>query len=183
MENPHRLIPGPLGTTKYTADESFGQTDGTPTVVNKRKYVPSNSSTSSSSASSTPPSPASGVNHQGSVPGERLMLRLPRRTQVAKRPRLHLTPPEGDVTVSSVQSRQTLAPPPVFRRRPPTPFNRAPGAAGDQAEGSGYVEGNGNDEAEVGGSSTDASLDLSSEDSLNLPLPRRRLRLRSDSEE
>lgn len=94
------------------------------------------------------------------------MLRLPRRVQMTKRPRLDLAPSGGDVTSSSVQARQTLAPPPVFRRRPPTPFNRPTGKAGDQAEGSGHVEGNGNDEVEASGNSSATSSDLSSDDSL-----------------
>ncbi|KAF9645888.1 hypothetical protein BDM02DRAFT_394585 [Thelephora ganbajun] len=126
--------------------------------------------------------PGSGVDHENSIPGERLMLRLPRRAQMAKRPRLDLAPSGGGgVTALSVQAQQTLAPPPVFRRRPPTPFNRPPGGTGgtgDQAEGSGYVEGNGNDEVEAGGNSPNTSLDLLSDDSLNLLLPRRR-RVRS----
>jgi len=102
------------------------------------------------------------------------MQRLPRRPQMAKRPRLDFTPPGGGgVTASSVQPRQTLALPPVFRRRP-TPFNRPPGetsVSGDQGEGSGYVEGNGDDEVEA----TDESLDFSS-DSLNVRPNRRRFR-------
>lgn len=73
------------------------------------------------------------------------------------------------MTASSIQARQTLAPPPVFRRRPPTPFNHPPretGGTGDQAEGSGYVEGNENDEVEAGENSPGVSSDLSSDDGL-----------------
>ena len=81
------------------------------------------------------------------------------------------------MTASSVQARQTLAPPPVFRRRPPTPFNHPPGEAGvsgGQGEGSGYVEGNGNDEVEGDRDSPDASLDLPIDVSLDSRPHRRR---------
>lgn len=106
------------------------------------------------------------------------MLRLPRRAQVAKRPRLDWAPSgRGGVIASLVQARQTLAPPPEFRRRPPTPFNRPPGEAGatrDQAGGSGYVEGDGNDEVEAGGNSPGTWDDLSSDDADNSRLSHRR---------
>lgn len=140
-------------------DEPVGQTGGTPTVVNKRKYVPLPSSGSSSTLSS----PSLEADREASTPGERSMLRLPRRVPMAKRPRLDLAlSGGGGVTSSSVR---TLAPPPVFVRRPPTPFNRLSGETGDRAEGSGYVEGSGNDEVEAGGNFSTTSSDLSSDDS------------------
>lgn len=72
------------------------------------------------------------------------------------------------MTSSAVQARQALVSPPVFRRRPPTPFNHLQGGTrgpGDQVEDSGYVEGDGNDEVEAGGSSSATSSDLLSDDS------------------
>ena len=172
MENPHRLIPDPSRShdlTECLVDGPVDRTDGMPTVVNKRKYTGSNTSAlvslPSSRSSSRPSSPSLEVDREASIPGERAMVRLPRRAQVAKRPRLDLAPSGGGGVTSSVQVRQTLAPPPVFRRRPPTPFNRPPRESGDQAEGSGYVEDNGNDEVEAGGSSSATSSDLSSDDS------------------
>jgi len=172
MENPHWPIPDPLRShdlTECLADEPGGQTDDTPTVVNKRKYTASSTSASVSLPSSgSPPAPSSPVleiDREASIPGERW---LPRRVQ-AKRPRLDLVPSGGGgVTSLSVHARQALASPPVFRRRPPTPFNRLQGGTrgpGDQVEGSGYVEGDGNDEVEAGGSSSATSSNLSSDDS------------------
>lgn len=109
------------------------------------------------------------------------MLKLPRRTQVAKRPRLDLAPSGGSIPTSSVQVRQPMVHPPVFRRRPATPFNRPPGETGrtgDQAEGSGYAASNRNDEVGAGVNSLGIPADESSEDELSLtrswPLPRRR---------
>jgi hypothetical protein len=173
MENPHRLIPDPLRShdlTECPVDGPTGKTDGITPVASKRKYAASSTSAlvslSSSGSSPTPPSPGSEVDREDSIPGERLMLGLPRRVQVAKRPRLDSAPSGGSVASSSVQARQTLVPPPVFRRRPPTPFNRPPGERVNEAEGSGYVEGNGNDEVEASGSSSATSSELSSDDSL-----------------
>lgn len=183
-ENTQRLIHSPSrndDADKRPLSESSGRVcRRTPTVVNKRKYTLSSASfSSSSSASSTPSSPASQIDHEASDVGERLMLRLPRRSQVAKRPRLGLgsaTPGEDSVSVSFVSARQTLAPPPVFRRRPPTPFNRPLGETStppdERAESLGCVEGGGSDEIEVEGSSPNTPFDLSSDDSLNLPLSR-----------
>lgn len=105
------------------------------------------------------------------------MLRLPRRTQVAKRPRLDSAPLGGSTPTSSAQVRQPMVHPPVFRRRPATPFNRLPGETGgngDQAEGSGYAGSNGNDEVGPGVNLLGISSDPSSDDSFGWPLPRRR---------
>lgn len=179
MENPHRLIPDPSRSVNVNA-LPLEEPISTPTAVNKRKYKASttsaSSSLSSSESSSTPSSPVSDVSLEAGLSGERLMLRLPRRAQATKRPRLQLAQSGGGgVATSSVRARQTLAPPPVFRRRPPTPFSRFTGEmaeAGDQAEGLGCVEGNDTNEVGAGRSSPDFIFDLSSEDSLNLPLSR-----------
>ena len=192
---PHRVnvSPGPLGIAKVDRwpvnkliRQTSGGTEGMPTVVNKRKYLASSTSaslsTSSSGSSSTPSSPTSEVDREGSIPGGRSMVyRLPRPSQMVKRPRLYLTPPGGGggVTAPPVQARQTFAPPPVFRSRPPTPFNRPPGETGvngDQGEGSGYVEVEvgGDDVVEVGENSPELSPDLSSDISLDLRPHRRR---------
>lgn len=184
--NQSRLIHSPSridGIDKRHLNESSGQTCGstnTPTIVNKRKYTASNASlSSSSSVSSTPSSPAPEVDHEAGNAGERLMLRLPRRDQMAKRPRLGLgsATSRGDSeSVSFVSARQTLAPPPVFKRRPPTPFNRSVGKTStspdERVESLGCVEGSGNDEIGAEGSSPNIPFDLSSDDSLNLPLSR-----------
>ena len=95
------------------------------------------------------------------------MLRLPRRNQVAKRPRLDLAPSGGSIPTSSVPVRQPMVHPPVFRRRPATPFNRPPGEpgrTGDQAEGSGYAGDNRNAEAGMRVNSLGISSDESSDD-------------------
>lgn len=139
MENLLRLIPDPLRSVDVNGrslNEPIGQiSSDTPTVVNKRKYATSSTSSlslSSSASSSMPSSPASDAGRESSNPGIRSVLASPRLRQIAKRQRLD---PGGGVTASS---RQTLAPPPVYRRRPPTPFNRLPGetpvAGGGQVE-------------------------------------------------
>lgn len=185
-ENTQRLIHSPPRNDDVNArslSESSGQacgsTENTPTVVNKRKYTASNTSFSSSpSASSTPSSPASEVDREAGDAKERLMFRLPRRGQMAKRPRLGLgsvTSGGGGVSASFVSARQTLAPPPVFRRRPPTPFNRSretSTALDERAESLGCVEGGDSDGIEVERGSPNTPFDLSSDDSLNLPLSR-----------
>jgi len=169
---PHWPIPDPLRShdlTESLADEPDGQTDGTPTVVNKRKYTASSTLASVSLPSSgsppVPSSPVLEVDREANIPGERWLLR---RAQ-PKRRRVDLAPSEGGgVTSSSVLARRALVSPPVFRRRPPTPFNHLQGGTrgpGDQAEGSGYVEGDGNDEVEAGGSSSATPSNLSSDDS------------------
>lgn len=171
MEKPHWPIPDPLRShnlTESLADEPGGQTDGTPTVVNKRKYTASSTLASVSLPSSgslpAPSSPVLEIDREPNIPGERWLLRQAQ----PKRPRLDLAPSEGGgVTSSSIQARRVLVSPPVFRRRPPTPFNHPQGGTrgpGDQAEGSGYVEGDGNDEVEAGGSSPVTSFNLSSDD-------------------
>ena len=171
---PHRLIADPLNNVNEPDSQTGGGTDAAPTVVNKRKHTASTSlSQSSSASSSTPSSPTSDVDREESIPGERLMFKLPRRAQMVKRPRLGLAPSGGGVTALSVQARQTLAPPPVFRRRPSTPFNCPPGetdAIGDQGEGSGHIGGNGSEEFEAGGNSPDIRPAVSSDESLDSPL-------------
>lgn len=178
VEFPHRVIIDPSrNTDRCPTNEPVVQTnsgtDGTPTVVNKRKYKASAISAlspSSPGSSSTPSSRASDVDRENSIPGQRLVFRLPRRGQVAKRPRLDVAQPEGGVAAPPVQTRQTLAPPPVFRRRPATPFNRSAGETGtiyDQGGGSGHVEGNGDDEVEADGDSPDTFSDRSSDISLD----------------
>ena len=176
----HRPIPDPSRSRDFTerpVDEPVGETDGTSTVVNKRKYTTLKQGLRAWPPLSSPPSsPSPKADREENAPGERPVARLPRRSQVAKRPRLGL-----DSSGDANQERQTLAPPPVFnRRRPPTPFNHpralgGTGGTGDQAqaEGSGYAEGNGNNGVETGGISPDTSFDLSSDESLDL-VPRRR---------
>jgi hypothetical protein len=158
METPFRPIPDPLRNVdvdERTVNKPIRQT--APTVVNKRKYAASTLSASlslsSSSPSSTPSSPASNVDRRAvSLTDRTFFTHRPR--QLAKRPRLDL--PAGRSSVI-IPSRQALAPPPVFRRRPPTPFNRCPGetsvAAGGQGEGLEHAERSGDD--------TDDSLNLS----------------------
>ena len=177
-ENPHRRISSPSSSDnvnrRASSESTSRSANSTPTVVNKRKYVASNTSGSSSSASSSAPSsPSSDVDREAGDPQERLVFRLPHRGQAAKRPRLDFASSGGLL----VAAQQILSPP-VFRRRPPTPFSCPPGetsvATGDQAEDLEYAEGNGNDEVEADGSSPAASYDVPSDDSLNLPLWGRR---------
>ena len=178
---PYRLIPDPPNR-ECLVNESVGQADGTSTAVNKRKHAATSTSSASSSlsslaSSSAPSSPGSEVDREARIPGKWTASMFPRRTQMAKRPRLDLAPSGSGVTASSVQARQTLAPPPVFGRRPATPFNCPPGetgGTGNQAEGSGYVEGSGNDEVEAGGDSPDTLFGNSSDDSLSRGYSRRR---------
>ena len=175
MEN-LRLIPDPLRTvdvSEGSSNEPIGQTAGsrssTPIVLNKRKYAatPASLSLSSSSSSSTPSPPAPGVDHGASNLGIRFVNPHPWRRQIAKRPRLDPVPSGRGRLIAS--SQHTLAPPPVFRRRPPTPFNRSTAetsvAASDQGGGLRHVEG-GSDEIETGGNSPGTFSD--SDDSLNV---------------
>jgi len=177
-----RLDPDPLRSIDVNRHEPIGQTARSTSnaVVNKRKYAASiisaSLSLSSSISSSAPSSPISDVDHEANDPGERPVLAPTWGRKIAKRPRLDSAlSGGGDVTASL---RQTLVPPPVFRRRPATPFNRSRGetsaVAGDQGEGLERAEGSGNDEIETGRSSPASSDLLMSDDSLNLPVSRLR---------
>lgn len=158
MKNHHRLVPNPyrnIDVNRRISNESISQTarspSSTPTVVNKRKHMTSMASASlllSPGSSSTPSSPVSDVDRESSNHGERLVLSN-RRRQMTKRPRLDRAPSGGGSATASL--RQTLAPPPVFRRRPPTPFN-CPSREGSVSAGTQVeeldVEGSSNDEIE-----------------------------------
>jgi hypothetical protein len=186
-EHSHRPFTGPWARNNFgrrslneSTSQPGGRVNGLATVFNKRKYTASTTSASlslsSSASSSAPSSPVSEVNLGVIGPEERFMLKLPRRGQTAKRPRLGLAPAGGGLTASSVYARETLAPPPVFRRRPSTPFNHSREetvTTGDQVGGLGCDEGDGDGEVGAGGNS-ETPLDLSSKDSLNLARSGRR---------